>query len=58
MIAIAISKNKGTVKEKEWNVFLRGAGLFDRSNIPENPEESFISENAWNLAYFLDLNFE
>ena len=58
LIAISISKNKGTVKEKEWNVFLRGAGLFDRSNIPENPEQSFINENAWNLAYYLDLNFE
>ena len=39
-------------------MFLRGAGIFDKSEISENPDDAFINENAWNLAYYLDINIE
>lgn len=39
-------------------MFLRGAGIFDKTDISENPDNTFIGENAWNLAYYLDMNVE
>ena len=40
-----------------WNLFLKGAPVFDISKIPENPDTSIISTLSWELAYYLENNF-
>ena len=57
LIATSINKRAKILDELIWPVFLRGAGVFDKSRQPTNPDKSLISDNSWDLAYFLDQNF-
>ena len=38
-----------------WDFFLRGAGIFDKTDMPKKPDELyFISDANWELIYQLD----
>ena len=37
-IATAIARKKGAIEPALWSYLLRGAGLFDKSEVPEKPE--------------------
>ena len=58
LIAISIQRNLGKVSSAIWNIFLRGPSVFDRTNMPPNPDPLMLKEKEWDLAYFMDTNFE
>lgn len=39
-------------------MFLKGAGNYDKSSIPANPDKDRITNLSWDLAGFLDISFE
>jgi len=57
LIAANIKRQAKILSEALWGVFLRGAGLFDKEEQPSLPDP-LISQIGWDLAYYLDLNFE
>lgn len=58
LCATSINKEAGILKEDLWYLFLRGAPVFDKSKMPTNPDPEIISPLSWELAYYLDVNFE
>lgn len=58
MISTSINKNSGILSEQLWSILLRGAGIFDKSKQPPNPNKDIISAIAWDLAYYLDTSFD
>jgi dynein heavy chain len=56
MMCASILKRKGVVKVDEWNLLLRGAGMF--VNTAPNPLPRIISEAGWNLAGALQVQVE
>lgn len=58
LISISINKNAGIVKEALLSVLLRGAGVIDKAKQPQNPDKNMITVLNWDLAYFIDQNFE
>lgn len=55
LIASSINRKAGKIDEVLWGMLLRGAGAFNRSGMPENPNPSLMSQVAWDLAYFMQL---
>ena len=51
MICFAILKHRGTIQPDEWALFIRGAGVVDRSAQKPNPNPANISEQQWDLLY-------
>jgi len=49
-------RNSKQITEDCWKFFLRGAGLFDKSEMPEFTAdlEDFMTTAAWDLAYCLE----
>lgn len=58
LISTSINKNSGILLEALWSILLRGAGIFDKSKQPINPNKEIISQIAWDLAYYLDSTFD
>jgi dynein heavy chain len=56
MIAASIEKQNKSLNPAMWNVFLRGAGLFDNKSQPKCPEG--LLQTTWDLAYYLEINFK
>ena len=57
LIATNIKRQAKILNDSLWGVFLRGAGLFDKENQPNNPDP-LIPSIGWDLAYYLDINFD
>lgn len=57
LIATNIKRQAKSLSELLWGIFLRGAGIFDKEDQPKSPD-SFISALGWDLAYYVELNFE
>lgn len=38
---------EGVINEDEWNFFLRGGQVLDRSSQPAKPPFDWISDQAW-----------
>lgn len=57
LICLAINIDNEVVNPALLDCFLRGAGKID-NKIPPNPDAKFITESAWDLAYFLECNFD
>ena len=57
LIATSINRNYGKIDEVLWGILLRGAGIMNKMNQPENPNMHIISSIGWDLAYFLELTF-
>lgn len=56
MIASSIEKQNKSLDPAIWNVFLRGAGIFDNKLQPKCVEG--FPQNSWDLAYYLEINFK
>ena len=54
----SINRQDKELDDSLWSVFLRGAGLFDRSIIKANPDKNVITELSWDLVYYLSIHFE
>lgn len=57
LITTSINKHAKILDEQLWGIFLRGAGVFDKSKQPANPDKSFIQPLSWDLGYALELSF-
>ena len=57
LIAININKHSGKLSDALWNVFLRGAGVFNTEGILPNPDKHMIKPKEWELAYYIEQNF-
>lgn len=57
LIAANINRQAKVLSDLLWGVLLRGAGLFDKEDLPKSPDK-VISALGWDLAYYLELNFE
>jgi dynein heavy chain, axonemal len=55
IICSAIKRAENKINSQLWNLLLRGAGIFDKSNQPEIPAavKSFINRATWDLIYCL-----
>ena len=54
IIATSIQRKLGTIDKNMWNYLLRGAGFFDKAEIPPKPEFlATVSQEAWELLYQL-----
>ena len=58
LICTSIEKNKGEIDLPAWNFLLRGAGIYDSENQPENPLPKFLKDEAWNLAYAFEQQYD
>jgi hypothetical protein len=52
-MATSINRNNEKINEQLWGVLLRGAGVMNKSHMPENPSPSIITLLGWELAYFI-----
>ena len=57
LICTSIEKNRGDIETAAWNFLLRGPGIFDDSEEPDNPLPSFIKNEDWDLAYALEQEY-
>ena len=55
LICFAILKHRGDIHADEWELFMRGAGVVDRSEQKQNPNPSNISEQQWDLLYACEM---
>lgn len=46
-ICVRILQNGNAISNEEWNFFLRGGTVLDKSDQPANPAPSWIMEPAW-----------
>lgn len=54
IISSSIQRKADSIKPALWNYLLRGAGIFDKSEMPEKPESlPTITNAAWELLYVL-----
>ena len=51
LICFAILKHREDIMADEWGLFMRGAGVADRSEQKPNPDSANISEQQWDLLY-------
>lgn len=58
LISTSINKQAKILDELLFGVFLRGAGVMDKSKQPPNPDKEKLGNLAWDLAYYLDIHFE
>lgn len=58
LICTSILRNANEIiDDASWNFFLRGAGVFDKTNQPENPLPEILKQDEWDLAYALELKY-
>lgn len=55
LICTSINRNANKIDSQAWSALLRGAGVFDRDQLPENPNVHILSSLGWELAYFLEI---
>lgn len=53
LMCTSINRNYNKINESLWSCLLRGAGIMNKSNMPENPSPSLITQLAWDLAYYI-----
>jgi dynein heavy chain len=53
-ICFAVMRHSGKIYENEWNLFLRGPGVVERTEQPNNPCPGRISAHMWDLLYAVD----
>ena len=54
IIATSIQRKLGLIDQAMWNFLLRGAGIFDREQMPAKPDFlSVVASDAWELIYML-----
>jgi dynein heavy chain len=51
LICFAILKHRNDIMADEWGLFMRGAGVVDRTEQAKNPSPDQISEQQWDLLY-------
>jgi dynein heavy chain len=54
LICTSINRNAEKIKNETWSALLRGAGVFDRNQMSDNPNSSIISTAGWELAFFME----
>ena len=53
-IATSIFRQRGVIDPAFWSYLLRGAGIFDKTEMPAKPESlSAVAPDAWELLYCL-----
>jgi dynein heavy chain len=50
-ICFQILRNAKEIHDVEWNLFLRGTGALDRSNLPANPFPDSLPQQMWEILY-------
>jgi len=58
LLCFSILRNAGRICDSEWNLFVRGAGVVDRSIMPDNPKPDVISEQGWDLIFAAETRIE
>jgi len=58
LISSSINKKANLLLENNWSVFLRGAGIYDKSEYKDSPDINIINALSWDLACYLDCKFE
>ena len=55
LICSSIKRKAELIHEVHWSLLLRGAGIYNKTNQPEKPEElsGFVTDAAWDLIYCL-----
>eukprot|EP00929_Paragymnodinium_shiwhaense_P038458 TRINITY_DN20312_c0_g1_i3.p1 TRINITY_DN20312_c0_g1~~TRINITY_DN20312_c0_g1_i3.p1 ORF type:complete len:2030 (-),score=489.14 TRINITY_DN20312_c0_g1_i3:63-5702(-) len=51
IVATAYQRHKQEINSQEWSLLLRGIGILDLSERPQNPEPEFFTEKAWDFIY-------
>jgi len=52
IIATSIQRKLGMIDQAMWNFLLRGAGIFDKDQMPEKPASlATVTQDAWELIY-------
>ena len=52
IIASSIQRKLGVIDKTMWNYLLRGAGFFDKTEMPPKPEFlATVSQESWELLY-------
>jgi dynein heavy chain len=46
-MCIKLQMAEGAINEDEWNFFLRGGQVLDRTSQPAKPPFDWISDQAW-----------
>src|SRR5688572_14793652 len=57
LMCTSINRNSGKINEQLWSCLLRGAGIMNKANMPDNPSPSLITLNGWDLACYIQLIF-
>lgn len=55
LMCTSINRNNGIINDQLWSCLLRGAGIMNKTNMPENPSPGLITQNGWDMAYYLQL---
>jgi dynein heavy chain, axonemal len=50
-ICLQIKRQAKEISDVEWNLFLRGPGVVDRTNQPQNPDAETIPTALWDVLY-------
>jgi dynein heavy chain, axonemal len=50
-ICLQIKRQAKEISDVEWNLFLRGPGVVDRTNQPQNPDPETIPTALWDVLY-------
>lgn len=51
IIATSFQRQQKEVNPLEWSLLLRGVGLLDMSEKPENPDPDFFTDKMWEMVY-------
>jgi dynein heavy chain len=57
LICVKVLIQMDKLDPRLWNIFLRGAPVFDSDSQPPNPDPKNITRFNWDIAYYLDTNF-
>lgn len=58
MICTAINMQKGSLRADHWDILLNGPPIYNKEEQPPNPDKEVYGPIAWDLAYYLESNFE
>jgi len=58
LICTSIERQKGEIDPSSWSFLLRGAGIYDNENQPENPLPHILKDEDFNLAYAFEQKFD
>ena len=50
-ICFQIQRNAKMISDAEWNLFLRGPGALDKTDMPSNPQPDSIQPLQWDVLY-------